>query len=276
MVMMKIALVQQKAGHDREDNRIRGLHAVDEAARNGASIICFAELAFERFYPQVKAPDKSLAFAEPVDGNTVKRFQKKARQLGVVIVLNIFEQDGERTYDTSPVIDSDGSLLGTTRMVHITDYDCFHERGYYAPGDHGAAVYQTTAGNIGVAICYDRHYPEYMRALALNGAQIVFIPQAGAVGEWPEGLYEAEMRVAAFQNGYFTALCNRVGEEEKLTFGGESFVCNPAGEILARAQEGTEEILYADINLNDVKNSHAQKLFLRDRRPELYCDWLGK
>jgi predicted amidohydrolase len=115
-----------------------------------------------------------------------------------------------------------------------------------------------------------------MRALALNGAQIVFIPQAGAVGEWPEGLYEAEMRVAAFQNGYFTALCNRVGEEEKLTFSGESFVCNPAGEILARAQEGTEEILYADINLNDVKNSHAQKLFLRDRRPELYCDWLGK
>jgi N-carbamoylputrescine amidase len=127
-------------------------------------------------------------------------------------------------------------------------------------GDHGANVYHTTAGKIGVAICYDRHYPEYMRALALNGAQIVFIPQAGAVGEWPEGLYEAEMRVAAFQNGYFTALCNRVGEEEKLTFGGESFVCNPAGEILARAEEGTEEILYADINLNDVKNSHAQKL----------------
>ena len=274
--MMKIALVQQKAGNDREDNRIRGLHAVDEAARNGARIISFAELAFERFYPQVKATDKNLAFAEPIDGSTVKRFQKKAKQHGVIIVLNIFEQDGERTYDTSPVIDSDGSLLGTTRMVHITDYDCFHERGYYAPGDHGATVYHTTAGNIGVAICYDRHYPEYMRALALNGAQIVFVPQAGAVGDWPEGLYEAEMRVAAFQNGYFTALCNRVGEEEKLTFGGESFVCNPAGEILARAQEGTEEILYADINLNDVKNSHAQKLFLRDRRPELYCDWLGK
>ena len=219
---------------------------------------------------------RSLAFAEPIDGSTVKRFQKKAKQRGVIIVLNIFEQDGERTYDTSPVIDSDGSLLGTTRMVHITDYDCFHERGYYAPGDHGAAVYHTTAGNIGVAICYDRHYPEYMRALALNGAQIVFVPQAGAVDEWPEGLYEAEMRVAAFQNGYFTALCNRVGEEEKLTFGGESFVCNPAGEILARAEEGTEEILYADINLDDVKNSHAQKLFLRDRSPELYCDWLGK
>ncbi len=273
---MKIALVQQKASNDREDNRIRGLHAVDEAAHNGARIICFAELAFERFYPQVKATAENLAFAEPIDGDTVKRFQEKAKQHAVVIVLNIFERDGERTYDTSPVIDSDGSILGTTRMVHITEYDCFHERGYYAPGDHGVGVYQTSAGKIGVAICYDRHYPEYMRALALNGAEIVFIPQAGAAGEWPEGLYEAELRVAAFQNGYFTALCNRVGEEEKLTFGGESFVCNPAGEILARAEEGIEEILYADINLDDVKNSYAQKLFLRDRRPELYCDWLGK
>lgn len=272
---MKIALVQQKAGHDREDNRARGLLAVDEAAHNGAGIICFAELAFERFYPQEKATTEKLALAEPVDGDTVKRFQEKAKQHGVIIVLNIFERDGDRTYDTSPVIDSDGSLLGTTRMVHITEYDCFHELGYYAPGDHGAPVYSTSAGNIGVAICYDRHYPEYMRALALNGAQIVFIPQAGAVGEWPEGLYEAEMRVAAFQNGYFTALCNRVGEEEKLTFGGESFICNPAGEVLARAGQGTEEILYADINLDEVNNSAAQKLFLRDRRPELYSDWLG-
>jgi len=271
---MKVALVQQKAGNDREDNRIRGLRAVDDAARNGARVICFAELAFERFYPQVKASEKSLAFAEPIDGSTVNRFQEKAKQHGVVIVLNIFERDGDHTYDTSPVIDADGSLLGTTRMVHITEYDSFHERGYYAPGDHGAAVYHTRAGAIGVAICYDRHYPEYMRALALNGAQLVFIPQAGATGEWPEGLYEAEMRVAAFQNGYFTALCNRVGEEEKLTFGGESFVCNPNGEILASAGEGTEEILYADINLEEAKNSHAQKLFLRDRRPELYCDWL--
>ena len=101
-------------------------------------------------------------------------------------------------------------------MVHITDYACFHEQGYYTPGDTGAPVYDTRVGRIGVAICYDRHYPEYMRALALAGAELVVVPQAGAVGEWPEGLYEAEMRVAAFQNGYFTALCNRVGKEERL------------------------------------------------------------
>ena len=113
-------------------------------------------------------------------------------------------------------------------------------------------------------------------ALALNGAELVVVPQAGAVGERPEGLYEAEMRVAAFQNGYFTALCNRVGEEEHLTFAGESFVCGPDGEVLARAGEGTDEILFCDVDLARCAESHARKLFLRDRRPELYAGWLGR
>ena len=115
-----------------------------------------------------------------------------------------------------------------------------------------------------------------MRQLGLEGAEIVYIPQARSVGEWPEGLYEAEMRVAAFQNGYFTALCNRVGEEEKLNFSGESFVCDPDGNVISRAGKGTEEILYCDIDLEKVNSSHARRLFLQDRRPELYEDWLTK
>jgi predicted amidohydrolase len=162
-----------------------------------------------------------------------------------------------------------------TRMVHITDYACFHETAYYAPGDTGAPVYDTSAGKIGVAICYDRHYPEYMRALALAGAELVIVPQAGATGEWPEGLYEAELQVAAFQNGYFTALCNRVGREERLDFAGESFVCAPDGRVLARGPEGADAIVHAEIELGQVAASHARKLFLRDRRPELYSGWLG-
>ncbi|MBN1299953.1 MAG: hypothetical protein JW995_01955 [Melioribacteraceae bacterium] len=158
-------------------------------------------------------------------------------------------------------------------MIHITDYEFFHEQDYYTPGDSGSPVYKTAHGNIGVAICYDRHYPEYMRALALNGADIVFVPQAGASGEWTEGLYEAEMRVASFQNGYFTALCNRVGVEENLTFAGESFVCNPTGEIIARGKSEEEDIAYAEIDYSLVDNSYAKKLFLRDRRPVLYENW---
>lgn len=172
------------------------------------------------------------------------------------------------------VIDADGSLLGRTRMVHITDYPCFHEQGYYAPGDTGAPVYRTQAGSIGVAICYDRHYPEYMRALAVAGADLVVVPQAGALDEWPEGLYKAEMRVAAFQNGYFIALCNRVGEEECLTFAGESFVCAPDGAVVARAGSRRDEILHAELDLAQAARSHARRLFLQHRRPELYSSWI--
>lgn len=98
----------------------------------------------------------------------------------VVAVLNLFERDGDRTYDTSPVLDADGTLLGRTRMVHITDYACVHEQGNYTPGDLGAPVYDTRAGRISVAICYDRHYPEYVRALAITGADLVVVPQAPA------------------------------------------------------------------------------------------------
>ena len=123
-------------------------------------------------------------------------------------------------YDSSPVIDADGRLLGTTRMLHVAQMPHFYEQDYYTPGDHGMPVYETAAGRIGVAICYDRHYPEVMRTLGLQRADLVVVPQAGMVGEWPEGLYEAELRVAAFQNGYFTALANRVGDEPSMTFAG--------------------------------------------------------
>jgi predicted amidohydrolase len=116
----------------------------------------------------------------------------------------------------------------------------------------------------------------YMRGLALDGAEVVFVPQAGAIDEWPEGLYEAEVRVAAFQNGYFVALCNRVGAEECLTFAGESFVCSPDGRVIARADRLTSTILYADLDLREVAASHARRLFLRHRRPELYASWVGR
>jgi N-carbamoylputrescine amidase len=271
---MRVALIQQRAEGDKAANVRRGLAAVEEAARSGAEVVAFAELAFERFHPQKPASGDPLGLAESIPGPTTDQFIRKARELGVVVILNLYEREGTRAYDSSPVIDADGSLLGITRMIHITDYPCFHEQGYYTPGDKGAPVYRTRAGTIGVAICYDRHYPEYMRALALGGADLVVVPQAGAVGEWPDGLYEAEMQVAAFQNGYFVALCNRVGEEECVTFSGESFVCAPDGRVIARAPALKDAILTADVPLGDTASSHARRLFLQHRRPELYGEWL--
>ncbi len=272
--LMKIALIQQSVSKDTQRNLARGMEATRTAAAAGANIVCFAELAFEPFYPQFPAGKDFADLAQPIPGPITDQFCQLAAELGIVVILNLFERDGDKTFDSSPVIDADGKLLGVTRMVHITEYDCFHEQGYYTPGDKGAPVFETCFGKIGVAICYDRHFPEYMRALAVAGAELVIIPQAGSVGEWPEGLYEAELRVAAFQNGYFTALCNRVGVEPKLKFAGESFVCDPMGNVIARAQQGTDEILICEVDLQNNASSHARRLFLRDRRPELYSDWL--
>ena len=271
---MRIALVQQKAEANKDANIARGMAALEQAAREGAELVAFAELAFEPFHPQRPAAGDTLSLAETIPGPTTELFQRKAKELGLVVVLNLYERDGAQAYDSSPVIDADGSLLGRTRMVHITDYPCFHEQGYYTPGDTGAPVYRTAAGAIGVAICYDRHYPEYMRALALAGADIVVVPQAGAAGEWPDGLYEAEMQVSAFQNGYFVALCNRVGREECLTFAGESFVCAPDGRVIARAAPMEDALLAVDIDVRENEASHARRLFLQHRRRELYADWI--
>lgn len=272
---MRIALIQQRATADKSVNVARGLAAVEQVAQRGAHIVAFAELAFEPFYPRCRATPGYRDLAESIPGPTTSAFAELARRHNLVIVLNVFERAGDRCYDCSPVIDADGSLLGRTRMIHITDYEGFHERDYYAPGDTGAPVYETKHGRVGVAICYDRHFPEYMRALAIAGADLVVVPQAGTVGEWPDGLYEAELRVAAFQNGYFTALCNRVGREGELDFSGESFVCSPSGVVVARAPKGEEGLLLADLDLSATRDSHARRLFLPDRRPELYATWIN-
>jgi N-carbamoylputrescine amidase len=247
---------------------------VREAAADGAGLVLFAELAFTRFLPQYPAAGDVRELAEPIPGPTTDRLSALARELGVVIVPNLFERDGDRAFDTSPVIDADGALVGRTRMVHVPEYPCFHERQYYTPGDGWAPVFDTAAGRIGVAICYDRHYPEYMRALGLAGADLVLVPQAGLVDEWPAGLFEAELQVPAVQNGYFVALCNRVGREDQLDFAGESFVCGPEGRVRARAPRGEDALLLADVDLSEAARSVGRGRLMGDRRPELYGDWL--
>ena len=271
--IVKLALIQQHATSDIEKNIQRGTEAFEKATRHGARLIAFAELAFTPFYPQHPAKGDVRPLAEPIPGPTTNVFSALASKHGVVTILNLFEKHGDATYDASPVIDADGTLLGVTRMVHIIEAPCFHEQGYYTPGSGEPIVYETAVGKIGVAICYDRHFPEYMRRLGLLGAELVIIPQAGAVGEWPPGLFEAEMQVAGFQNGYFTALCNRVGEEECLAFEGKSFVTAPDGQIIAQAPAAEDAILYAEIDLDRAADSHARRHFLNDRRPDLYTTW---
>jgi beta-ureidopropionase len=273
---VRTALAQLAASPDRSANLDKALDVMGRAREAGAELIAFPEVILDRFFPQHPGDEKALALAEPIPGPTTERIAARARELGLVTVFNTYELDGRgRRFDSSPVFDADGRLLGVTRMIHITDYEGFHEQDYYHPGDKGVPVYETRAGRVGVAICYDRHYPEVMRGLGVAGAELVVIPQAGTVGEWPEGLYEAEVRTAAFQNGYFAALANRVGDEGKLHFSGESFVADPEGRVIARGESLKEDLVLADIDLSQCARSTARRLFWRDRRPELYRDWLG-
>ena len=271
--MPRLALAQVRAGPDPAGNLDRALALMDRAAAAGAQLIAFPELALLPFFPQWERQSAARDLAEPIPGPTCDRIAAKAAEHRLVTVFNLYERDGPRYFDSSPVFDADGTLLGVTRMVHITEYACFHEQQYYDPGDRGAPVFATAVGRVGVAISYDRHYPEYMRALGVAGAELVVIPQAGALDEWPEGMYEAEVRTAAFQNGYFAALCNRTGQEERLTFAGESFVVAPDGAVVARGRRMEEDLLLADVDLAACAASPARTLFWRHRRPEVYGGW---
>jgi beta-ureidopropionase len=276
---MRIALAQLAASPDRAANLARILETMTAASQAGAELIAFPEVILDLFFPQYPrdaGDTKAFDLAEPIPGPTTEKIAERARELGLVTVFNLYELDDQgRRFDSSPVFDADGRLLGVTRMIHILETEGFHEQDYYHPGDLGLPVYETRVGRIGVAICYDRHYPEVMRALGVGGAELVVIPQAGALDEWPEGLYEAEVRTAAFQNGYFIALANRVGPEAGLHFAGESFVVDPDGRVIARGKSLEEDLVITDIDLRACQTSTARRLFWRDRRPELYKGWLG-
>lgn len=268
--MPRIALIQQSASAEGPSNLEKGLINAQTAIDNGAQILVFPELAFSQFFPQRRLNGDRFLFAEEIPGPTTDLFCDLAAHRGVVIVLNLYERAGQQAFDSSPVIDADGTISGTTRMMHITQYESFFEQDYYDPGNSGAPVHNTAHGRIGVSICYDRHYPEHLRSMALKHADLVVVPQAGAAGEWPDTVFEAELQVGSFQNGFFMALANRVGSEEVLTFAGGSFVTDPRGQIIAMAPHGEEAILYADLDYDEVGQSPARKLFLKHRRPSEY------
>lgn len=266
---LKIGLAQVAAGEDVDANVEAGLGWVDRAAEAGCDLVVFPEMAFHPFFPQHRAEPRYFDWAEPVPGPITEKFQERASRHGVVVVPNLFELAGPgRHYDASPVIDADGSLLGVARMIHIAEEPGFNERYYYWPGDTGFEVWPTAAGPVGMAICYDRHFPEQLRGLTIGGAELILSPFAGTTGDPFDG-YELEMQGAAFSNGVFIACCNRVGEEELLTFRGRSFVVDPDGRVVARAGED-EELLVVELDPEAVARSRKTRPFLRDRRPELY------
>lgn len=271
----RVALAQVAASDDRDRNRAEALGLVERAAAQGASLVVFPEMGFDPFFPRHRADPTFFDWAEPIPGPTVELLQAAARKHRIAIVANLFERaaPGEY-YDCSPVIDADGTLRGRSRMAHIAEAACFNEKFYYRPGDGEFACFDTAAGRVGIAICYDRHYPEQLRILALRGCEILLVPLA-AVSKDQWSMFEMEMQVASFQNQYWSVIVNRVGREgdgapEAMEFIGRSFVTDPFGSITARAADGRPDLLVVDIDRDAVDRARRVIPHFRDRRPELY------
>ncbi len=269
---LRIALAQVAVGPDREDNVQKALRMMDDAAQAGAQLIVFPEMSVDPFFPQYRAQKRYFDWGVPVPGPLTDRFQGRTAALGLAAVINVFERAAPGCYyDCSPVFHTDGSYLGKQRMTHILEGPGYNERYYYWEGNSGYPVFDIGPAHIGVAICYDRHFPEVMRALALAGAEIIVVPTATASLEAQfRAVWELEMQAAAVANGVFVAVINRAGVDDTLTFFGRSFAIDPYGRVLGRAPENDVALQLVDLDLDQIEEARRDMPFLRDRRPETY------
>jgi beta-ureidopropionase len=260
----------------KQANLEKNLHFIEEAAKQGVQIICMQEVFTTPYF----CAEQEVRWYDSVekipDGPTVKLLQEVAKQHGMVIIVPIYEEEIIGVYyNTAAVIDADGSYLGKYRKNHIPHVaPGFWEKFYFKPGNLGYPTFETAFARIGVYICYDRHFPEGARALGLNGAEIVFNPSATVAG-LSEYLWELEQPAHAVANGYFVGAINRVGHEQPWDIGefyGKSYFCNPRGKIIAQASRDKDELVIADLNLDEIREVRNTWQFYRDRRPETYIE----
>ena len=280
----KIALIQMRCGPEPEKNFARALDCVRQAAKNGAQIVCLPELFRSQYFCQTE-DHANFALAEAIPGTSSAALGGLARELGVVIIASLFEKRSAGVYhNTAVILDTDGSLLGKYRKMHIPDDPLYHEKFYFTPGDLGFKSWTTARGKLGVCICWDQWYPEAARLTALSGAEILFYPTAigwhprekREFGKAQHSSWETIQRSHAIANGCYVAVPNRVGHEtpaggDGIEFWGQSFVCGPDGEIMARGSVDQEEIITVEIDWQRVHEHRTHWPFLRDRRIDAYA-----
>ena len=258
----------------KQANIEKNLKYIEEAATQGVQIICMQEVFTTPYF----CAEQNTHWYESVeaipDGPTVRLMQEVARKHSMVIIVPIYEEEIIGVYyNTAAVIDADGRYLGKYRKNHIPHTaPGFWEKFYFKPGNLGYPTFETAFARIGVYICYDRHFPEGARALGLNGAEIVFNPSATVAG-LSEYLWELEQPAHAVANGYFVGAINRVGHEQPWDIGefyGKSYFCSPRGKIIAQASRDSDELVVADLNLDEIREVRNVWQFFRDRRPETY------
>jgi beta-ureidopropionase len=266
---MRAALIQMKASMERDENHDRAEELLKEAAGQGAEIACLQEIFATWFFPQTLDP-KDQALAEPLEGPTVSRMRAVARALTLWVVVPFYERAmaGE-LYNAAVLVDARGEIVGHYRKHHLPMSSHFNEKFYFRPGNLGYPVFETPFGRVGLMICYDRHFPEAARALALNGAQVVFVPTATTLRGFSRSVWEAELRGHAIANGYFVGAVNRVGKERESEYYGASLFIDPIGQTVAQAGD-KEEALVADLDLQRLEEVRRMWPLFRDRRPDSY------
>lgn len=279
-----IALVQMSVPATPHESVAKAEHFVRQAARQGANVVCLPELFRTPYFCQHEDP-AIFDLAEPIPGPTTQILTKIAQEEGIVILASLFERRGPGVHHNSlAVLDADGTMAGLYRKMHIPDDPGYYEKYFFAPGDTGFKAFDTRFGRIGTLVCWDQWYPEAARLMALQGALALFYPTA--IGWHPEeksscggeqlDAWITVQRGHAVANGIYVAAVNRIGHEVPpvggpgIEFWGNSFVAGPMGEILCRAQAGTEDILLAEINPRRLETVRRHWPFLRDRRIDAY------
>jgi N-carbamoylputrescine amidase len=289
---VRVALTQMACTADVAENRRRQIRLLDQAARQGAKILCTQELFASQYFCQVE-DHRFFKLAESIPGPSTDAIGKLAKKHEAVIIASLFEKRAAGLYhNTAVVIETDGSIKGIYRKMHIPDDPLFYEKFYFTPGDTGFRAWDTSYGKIGVLICWDQWYPEGARLTALQGAEILFYPTAigwhpsekAEYGKAQHESWELIQRSHAVANGCFVCAPNRIGLEkildakgkpvcdEGIEFWGQSFIASPNGQIVAKGTTDQQQILMVDCDLEKVEFSRTHWPFLRDRRIDAYAD----
>lgn len=275
---LKLGLIQMSCQKDKTANIEKAVKNIRDLASKGANIVCMQELFSSLYFCDVEDYE-NFSLAEAIPGKTTEMFQALAKELGIVIVASLFErQMAGLYYNTTAVIDADGSYLGKYRKMHIPDDPGYYEKFYFTPGDLGFKAFETKFGKIGVLICWDQWYPEASRLTAMKGADIIFYPTAiGWAREQDEATnneqyyaWQTAQRAHAVANGVHTVTVNRTGWEGDMQFWGGSFVSNPFGTILYEASHDKEENIVVEIDTDLTGHYRMHWPFFRDRRIDAY------
>ena len=277
-----VGIIQDSASNDAAATVAAAEERVREAAKRGAQIICLKELFNAPYFCKSQKAER-FDLAEPIPGPTTDRMQRLAKELGVVLIVPIFERQGAGVYrNSAAIIDADGSMLGIYRKMHIPDDPLYHEKYYFTPGDTGFRTFDTRFGRIGVLVCWDQWFPEAARLTALQGAQVLFYPTAigwhprekAEFGVQQHSAWETIQRSHAIANGVYVAAVNRTGHEGPkdggLEFWGASFISDPFGVLLAKGSHDKEEIVIAECDPARSEDVRRNWPFLRDRRIDAY------